>query len=283
MKFILFIILQLLLVTSCNSSKQQEPLPEVKTKPAAAKTAEIKNENPADQSFPAGNLSIKISSMIDHDNNAYTQGLIFHDGRLYESTGQYGESTLRRINPKTGEIEKKVKIEDKYFSEGIVLLNGKIYMLTWIARLGFIFDLNTLEKSGEFTYSGEGWGITTEGKYLIISDGSNVLKYLDPQTFREVKRVRVFFNGSPLNYINELEYINGEIHANLYGSDQIARIDPESGYVLGFIDLSPLKNTVAGYQNLDVLNGIAYDKDTKTYYVTGKNWPYIYTVDFNLK
>ncbi|RQW76802.1 MAG: glutaminyl-peptide cyclotransferase [Geobacter sp.] len=212
-----------------------------------------------------------------HDATAFTQGLVFKDNVLYESTGGNGSSSLRRIDLSTGRIEKKVDLPVRYFVEGITLLNGKIYQLTWRNRKGFIYDAASLQFLGAFIYHDEGWGLTDDGSSLIMSDGTNTLRFLDPRTFQVSRTISVYANGRPLMNLNELEHIKGEIYANVWQSDRIVRIDPESGKVLGWIDLTGL--LPGKMQNRHaVLNGIAYDRAGDRIFVTGKLWPLLFEI-----
>ena len=222
--------------------------------------------------------SYQIAGVWPHDSTAFTQGLIFSDGKLYESTGQEGQSSLRLVDLQTGIVSKKVDVPVPYFAEGITLLNGKIYQLTWQHQLGFIYDPQKLEKIGEFRYEGEGWGITTDGRSLIISDGSNRLKFLDPDSFRVTKTIAVLDGRMPIEQLNELEYVNGEIYANIWHDDRIATIDPQNGRVTGWIDLTGLLQPGDVQDPEAVLNGIAYDQPSGRLFVTGKLWPRLFEI-----
>ena len=218
-----------------------------------------------------------------HDPGAYTQGLVFHDGNLLESTGQVGHSSLRRVEIETGKVLQKVDVAAPYFAEGITLLKGKIYQLTWQHQLGFIYDAWTFEKIGEFHYQGEGWGLANDGQSLILSDGSNRIRFLDPANFEVRKTIAVVDGRSPVNELNELEYVRGEIYANIWHADRIARIDPRTGAVVGWIDLTGL---LAGGEVSDeeaVLNGIAYDETNGRLFVTGKLWPKLFEIRLRRK
>lgn len=224
------------------------------------------------------NYTYDVQKVWPHDSSAFTQGLIFHDGKLIESTGQEGMSSLRRVTIDTGTIEQKVDIPPPYFGEGVTLLNGKIYQLTWQHQRGFIYDVASFQKVGEFPYFGEGWGITDDGTSLIISDGSNRLRFLDPNTFQVTKTLTVMDRGRPVNEINELEYIQGKVYANIWHQDRIAVIDPETGRVTAWIDLSGLLNPAEVRDEEAVLNGIAYDEATERLFVTGKLWPKLFEI-----
>jgi len=230
---------------------------------------------------PKPEIEWDIVREIDHATNAYTQGLFYEGGYLYESTGQNGASSVRKLDAKTGEILKKTDVDAKYFAEGITLLDKKIYQLTWITNTGFIYDFLSLKQIGTFEYFGQGWGLCTNGKYLIMSDGTNALRFLDPKTFRTDRTIMVIDEeGMPLRSINELEYINDEIWANVYMHNYIVVINPEDGKVKRSIDLSSLESKITIGPETDVLNGIAYDKKRDEFYFTGKNWNKIFVVKF---
>lgn len=220
---------------------------------------------------------VKILKDFAHDRLAFTQGLVYYKGFLYESTGLNGMSSLRKINPANMEVVKKISIPANYFAEGITIFNDKIYMLTYMSEEGFVFNLETFEQEKSFSYKGEGWGFTNDGTNLIMSNGSPTLTWLDPVSLKTVKTLEIIDKTTaPLYYINELEYINGEIWANIWQSDRIVRIDPVSGNVLGDIDGKTFRNALKSKLMIDVLNGIAYNYDSKTFYATGKNWPQIF-------
>jgi len=206
-----------------------------------------------------------------HDLHAFTQGLEYYGGYLYESTGGAGQSTLRKVALEAGEVIEKVSLPSQYFGEGLTIFRGKIYQLTWLSKKGFVYDLRSFRKVGEFPYDTEGWGLTHDDKSLIMSDGTNKIRYLDPVSFGVTRTVEVYARGEAVSNVNELEYINGEIFANIWHSSRIARIDAHSGQVLAWIDLASI---VSKEQHGDeaVLNGIAYDKAGDRLFVTGKNW-----------
>lgn len=210
-----------------------------------------------------------------HDTHAYTQGLTFADGVLYEGTGRYGASSLRAIDLDTGRILKRVDLPDTYFGEGIAVLGDKIFQLTWRGRKGFVYNRGTFARLGEFTYDTEGWGLTTDGQFLIMSDGTDILRYLDPESFQVRRTLNVHDDGRPLNALNELEYVKGEILANVWQREVIARIDPRSGSVNGWIDLRGLYRADTDDA---VLNGIAYDAEHDRLLVTGKLWPKLFQI-----
>ena len=238
------------------------------------------NSSPPANNTPAAvaKHSYEIVHTFPHDTGAFTQGLIFVDGKLYEGTGQEGRSNLREVDLSTGRVVKKVDVPEPFFGEGITLLNGKIYQLTWQHQIGFIYNAQTLEKTGQFEYTGDGWGLTNDGRSLIISDGSNRLKFLDPDSFRVARTIAVTDGGTPITQLNELEYVNGEIYANIWHDQRIVTIDPQTGRVTGWIDLSGLLPPGAVQDGEAVLNGIAYDQANNRLFVTGKLWPKLFEI-----
>lgn len=230
------------------------------------------------EAFTPPEYTYEVVGSLPHDRNAFTQGLIWRDGMFVESTGLYGRSSLREVEPISGAVVRNVDVAPQYFAEGLTELDGKLYQLTWREQRGFVYDATTFAKLGEFTYSGEGWGLTHDGESLIMSDGTNEIRFLDPATFEVRRTIRVYRNGQPLTRLNELEYIDGQIYANVWQTDFIARIDPSTGWLRGWIDMSGLLPPGSG--SVDVLNGIAYDEDTGRIFVTGKLWPWIFEVRF---
>jgi glutamine cyclotransferase len=219
-----------------------------------------------------------VVNIYPHDVNAFTQGLIYKDGFLFESTGLRGKSSLRKVELKTGRVIMKADLSKEYFGEGIALLDGRIYQLTWRERTGFIFDINDFRMLGRFQYKTEGWGLTSDGKHLIMSDGSAYLYFLNPRTFNIARIIKVRGNNGEIKGLNELEYVKDEIYANVYMKDQILKISPQTGEVTGKIDLSGLmKNERPKYRD-GVLNGIAYDAKGDRLFVTGKMWPKLFEI-----
>lgn len=234
------------------------------------------NKAPETASVPT--YSYQILNVWPHDPDAFTQGLEFHDGKLFESTGQEGKSSLRSVELETGRVVKRVDVPPPFFAEGITLLNGKIYQLTWQHQLGFIYDSETFQKTGQFAYEGEGWGLTNDGHSLILSNGTNRLRFLDPDSFKVTKTIAVADGKTPINEINELEYVRGEIYANIWHSDKIVIISPQTGRVAGWIDLTGLLPPNDVHDEEAVLNGIAYDEKTDRLFVTGKLWPKLFEI-----
>jgi glutaminyl-peptide cyclotransferase len=212
-----------------------------------------------------------------HDPSAFTQGLEYHDGFLYEGTGLNGRSSIRKVRLETGEVVQKRDLPSQYFGEGITIWKAEIVELTWRSQIGFTYDLSTFAPKRTFSYSGEGWGLTHDDRSLIMSDGSAAIRFLDPDTFAERRRVVVADAGVPITRVNELEYVRGEIYANVWQTDTIIRIAPDSGRVLGWIDLRGLL-VRSDRQETDVLNGIAYDAAHDRLFVTGKLWPKIFEI-----
>lgn len=220
----------------------------------------------------------RVVHTYPHDPNAYTQGLIYLDGHLYESTGLNGRSSLRMVDLETGHVLQQLNVPAKYFAEGLAPWGSTLIQLTWQAHIAFVYDRFSFRLLRTLHYAGEGWGLTEDGKDLILSDGTANLRFLDPRTFREVRRVVVKDHGTPVTQLNELEYVHGQIYSNVWHSDRIARISPETGQVLGWIDLSGLLSDDQHPDPEAVLNGIAYDAAHDRLFVTGKLWPKLFEI-----
>ncbi len=224
-------------------------------------------------------LRLKVVERFDHDKMAFTQGLLVHDGALIEGTGLRGASSLRLVDINSGKVLKRVNLDDQYFGEGVAVLDGKIYQLTWESGKVFVYDLESFEQIRSLEYEGEGWGLTTDGKSLIMSNGSDVLEFRDPETFEILRSIRVRDGEKVVRRLNELEYIEGEIWANVWKEDYIARIDPQSGKVSSWIDARDIALEARRMnRRAEVLNGIAFDAESGAIYLTGKNWPVLYLV-----
>lgn len=225
------------------------------------------------------NYGFEVVNSYPHNETSFTEGLEIHDGFLYESTGENGRSELLKTDLKTGKIVKSVKLSAKYFGEGITIFGDRIYQLTYKTKIGFIYQLNNMARIDSFRFeSAEGWGMTHDDKYLIMSDGTNVLTYLDPNSCKPVKKLQVYDNKNPMVYLNELEYSDGYIYANVWTTNLLVKIDPKTGKVLDQIDLDGILGLVKTSEQVDVLNGIAIDPVTKKMYVTGKLYPKIYEI-----
>jgi glutamine cyclotransferase len=234
-------------------------------------------------SRPAGprrprEYTFKVVNVFPHDPAAFTQGLVYHDGFLYEGTGLYGRSSMRKVRLETGEVVQHVDLSTEYFGEGIAIVGNKVIQLTWQSHVGFVYNLSDFKRLRQFSYSGEGWGLSSNGNDIFMSDGSAQIRVLDAATFKEKRRFTVRDGATPIDQLNELEYVEGEIFANIWQTDRIARISPVSGKVVGWIDLTGLLSPVFRRQSDAVLNGIAYDAAHKRLFVTGKLWPSIFEI-----
>lgn len=224
-------------------------------------------------------LRVDVLRELHHDTSAYTQGLLWWDGSLYESTGRYGESRLRRLDPATGAVEQQVAVPPAFFGEGLARAGDRLIMLTWMAERALVYNLRSFDAVRTFRYRGEGWGLCHDGDRLVMSNGSDTLTFRDPESFEPVGAVRVTLRGRPRDQLNELECVDGAVYANVWQEDFIVRIDPASGRVTHQIDASGLL-TRDEARGVDVLNGIAYQPDDGTFYITGKWWPKMFEVRF---
>lgn len=257
-KISVLIIFVAMMLTGCRKKEDEKPVASIPT------------------------LYYKVKATWPHDTDAFTQGLVIHNGVLFESTGQEGKSWIGIIDIKTGLADKKIILGPEYFGEGITILNNKIYQLTYTTRKGFVYDLKTFRKLREFTYPSEGWGITHDGVNLIMSDGSSKLTYLDTVSLKPIKTVAVTDDKGAVDKLNELEYVGGFIFSNQWQTNNIFKIDPATGKVVARMDLTALtQNAALRNGEADVLNGIAYHAGTKLFVVTGKNWPSYYVLQIN--
>jgi|JI10StandDraft_1071094.scaffolds.fasta_scaffold166906_2 glutaminyl-peptide cyclotransferase len=266
----LYVVALSALLFSCNNNSDPDKDPDLGPPPVGIKAPET--------------IAFTVLSQYPHDTSAYTQGLELHNGKLYEGTGDYTASSLRITDWKTGNVEKKHMMgTEDIFGEGITILNNKIYQLTWESNIVYVYDLGNIEKPvNTLKWPYQGWGITNDGKQLIISDGTANLYFVDPVNFKVLSLVSVKDNYGPVNLLNELEYVNGYVYANVYESNMIVKIDPESGHVKGKMILNGLlqqNDIVPG--RTDVLNGIAYDSTTKNFLITGKRWPKLFEIKLN--
>lgn len=264
----------------------------VKVNSAANADKPVNSSKAAAEKIPV--YTYEIVNTFKHDPKAFTQGLVINNGFFYESTGEYGDSSLRKVEIETGKVLLKKELDENYFAEGMTILNGKIYQITWREQVGFVYDLSDFKLLKEFRYQGEGWGLTNDGKNLILSDGTHVIRFYDPETFQLARTITVLReDGKPLLDINELEYVKGEIWANIWRADDpeilgkpnhIARIDPNSGKLLGWIDLGNISpEDVRRDPSSNTLNGIAYEEPTDRIFVTGKNWRNLYEIKLKAK
>lgn len=221
----------------------------------------------------------QVVAHYPHDPTAYTQGLLFHAGTLYESTGRRGQSSVRAVDLESGRVIEKQDLAWQYFGEGLALYDGRLYQLTWTAGTGFVYSLEGLERQATFRYTGEGWGLTFDGAHFILSDGSDTLRFYNPADFSLDRTVEVADEAGPVEDLNELEWVDGEVWANVWKLDRIARIDPGTGEVTGWIDLAGLLDTADAGAHAGVLNGIAYDPAAQRLFVTGKNWPRLFEIE----
>lgn len=239
---------------------------------AAGQSSSPKSKNPVPE------YTFEVVRQFPHDPTAFTQGITYHDGFFYEGTGRTGKSSLSRVTPKTGQVVRKVDLAPDLFGEGVTVLGNKVFQLTWLSHLGFVYDLHDFRQLRTFQYPGEGWGLTTDGHDLFMSDGSSEIRVLDASRFAEKRRIKVRDGEKPVDQLNELEFVEGEIYANIWHSDRIARISPQTGKIVGWIDLTGLLGPFYQRQAEEVLNGIAYDREGKRLFVTGKLWPKIFEI-----
>jgi glutaminyl-peptide cyclotransferase len=213
-----------------------------------------------------------------HDTSAYTQGLAYRDGFLYEGTGLNGRSSLRKVNLETGTVVQRVDIDPEFFGEGITIVKDKVFQITWKSQTGFVYDVSNFHRLRQFHYPGEGWGLATNATDLFMSDGTSEIRVLDTETFREKRRIKVRDKSKPIDQLNELEFVEGQIFANVWHTSRVARISPQTGAVVGWIDLTGLPSPIYHLEPEAVLNGIAYDSIRKRLFVTGKLWPMVYEI-----
>lgn len=287
-------LLILLFMTACSGSGDVETvLPLATTLSATATAVPAATPIPTQTPIPATATippdptpdttplySYRVINTYPHDSNAFTQGLIIEDDIMIEGTGLWGQSSLREVNWETGEVLQYLPLDEEYFGEGLTVFDDRIIQITWRSNTGFVYDLDSFELIEMFHYPTEGWGITHDGERLIVSDGTDTVYFWDPETLQEIGRIRISFEGEPVTQLNELEYVNGEIWANIWQTDRIARISPESGEVLGWIDLSGLLPPEDQIDDINaVLNGIAYDDENGRLFVTGKLWPTMFEIE----
>lgn len=249
------------------------PPPTPVSTPTAAPSATVA------ASSPVALYTYRVVNVYPHDPDAFTQGLVFDDGVLYESTGLRGRSSLRMVEWQSGTVQRTYTLPEQYFGEGLTLIGDRLIQLTWQSHVGFVYDKDNFDLLDTFEYTTEGWGITHDGQYLIMSDGTEVLHFLDPGSLQEVHQVQVYGAEGPVAHLNELEYVQGEVYANVWLTDWIVTIDPHSGWVTGWLDLAGLLGPEDRTDPVDVLNGIAYDAEGNRLFVTGKLWPKLFEIE----
>ena len=226
---------------------------------------------------------VQVVHAYPHDINAFTEGLFFLNGYLYESTGLDGQSSVRKVKLETGQVVQRANLPPEMFGEGIAPWHGNLVGLTWKSHAGFVLDLDSFDTKGQFRYPGEGWGLTHNDTEIVMSDGTADIRFLNPDTLIETRRIHVTAQGKPVDQLNELEWVDGEIYANIWQTDRIARIDPKTGHVVGWIDLTGLLTQAERDRGVDVLNGIAYDAAGDRLFVTGKLWPKVFEIKLHKK
>jgi len=262
---LVFLCFSLFLLSSCSETQNSGSNPDKAPGSAEKRTSKSQDSFTVLNSFP-------------HDPTAFTQGLVYRDGFLYESTGLYGKSSLRKTNPATGKVLAKTDLPREFFGEGLTIIGESIYQLTWKSGQGFIYGRENLKRKGSFAYSMEGWGLTDDGTQLIMSDGTEKLYFLSPESFEVAKVLRVKENGAPVPRLNELEYVDGKIYCNIWHSDDIVVVDPESGMVEKRIKLGQLREKLSLVNEAGVLNGIAWKSSSGTFLITGKNWSEVFEI-----
>jgi len=274
----IFLVALLALLVGCGGKPAASAAPAV-TSAAAPPSVPIA----AAPATPVPEYTYQVVATFPHDSTAFTQGLVYLKGVLFETTGLNRRSSLRRVEYQTGRVLQKCDLPSQYFGEGMTIIGDRIFQITWQNQKGFVYNLSTFAVENEFTYTGEGWGLTTDGNVLILSDGTNQLRFLDPTTFKVLRTISVFHHGQPLRQLNELEYVRGEIYANVWQTNTVARIDPTTGQLLGTVDFSGLLTAEDYRLHPDVLNGIAYDATGDRLFITGKLWPKLFEVRLTRK
>lgn len=273
-------VLSILAVIFLGCIGRQNPAAYHEQSPEAAEGGREVEKNGDVRVFSPGipTYSFRIIHAFPHDRQAFTQGLLYREGALFESTGLNGLSSLRRVELESGRVLQQIPIAPEYFAEGLALFEDKLYQLTWQSQKLFVYSAQSFELQAELGYTGEGWGLTDDGRFLIMSDGTHQLRFCDPAGFQVKRTVAVLDGNSPVSQLNELEYVKGEIYANVWQTNRIARIEPASGRVSGWIDLTGLLSAADRTGTEDVLNGIAYDRVNDRLFVTGKFWPKLFEI-----
>ena len=247
--------------------------------PAQAVASSTVSSSATPPSVPV-TLTYTVTNEFPHDVGAFTQGFVYLDGWFYETTGLYGRSSIRQVELQTGRINRIRRIEDNYFGEGLVILDERMIWITWKSETGFVYDLNTFDRIGEFHYPTEGWGLTSDGEVIFMSDGTSTIYLLDPQSLQQMGQISVLDDDKPVTNLNELEFIHGSIYANIWQTNTIVRIDPETGTVTGRLDLTGIQQRFSEFpRKTDVLNGIAYDAEHDRIFITGKLWPKVFEIE----
>lgn len=281
---VIFLPALLASLVGCGGKPTASAHPSAPTPPPnGVASASIAGPPSATGTAPVPEYTYQVVGTFPHDPAAFTQGLVYLKGVLFESTGLNGRSSLRRVDYQTGRVLQKSDLRSEYFGEGMTIIGDRIFQITWQNQKGFVYNLSSFALEKEFTYTGEGWGLTTDGKVLILSDGTNTLRFLDPTTFQVLRTISVFDHGRPLRMLNELEYVKGEIYANVWQTNSVVRIDPATGDLLGTVDFSGLLGPDDYRLHPDVLNGIAYDAAGDRLFVTGKLWPKLFEVRLSRK
>lgn len=277
MRRILWVWVLMMSLVACQTAVSITPPPATET------AVPPPTATPASTTTPEGFIQMytyKVINTYPHDPAAFVQGLDFDEnGVLYEGTGLYGRSSLRQVDLETGQVQQQIDLAPELFGEGITIWQDKIIQLTWQNNIGFVYDKESFEQLQQFNYTTEGWGITHDGEKLIVSDGTANLYFWDPQTLQEIGRISVHDNNGLVVRLNELEYVAGEIYANIWQTDRIARVNPETGQVIGWIDLTGLLETTNLTQPVDVLNGIVYNEENGRLFITGKLWPTLFEIE----
>lgn len=264
-------------LVACSGCPPANPPPGEGEAPSEGEAGEGQQPSPGPIHY-----SYSVVNVFPHDAAAFTQGLVYENGIFFEGTGLYGKSSLRRVIPETGVVAQQTDLSKEYFGEGIAVVGDRIIQLTWREHVAFVYDKDTFERIGQFNYPSEGWGLAYDGARLILSDGTSTLHFLDPDTYQETGSIQVRAGSHLISRLNELEFIGGEIYANVWQTDLIARIDPATGAVTGWIDLTGLLESATQSRAPDVLNGIAYDAAADRLFVTGKKWPCLFEIDLEV-
>ncbi|MCE5207061.1 MAG: glutaminyl-peptide cyclotransferase [Chloroflexi bacterium] len=289
MAYYFFTFIIFLVLTACSAHKAAISSPTITPSPVPefndtvipdTISPVIKLESRPFSTGIAKNMAYQVTNQFPHDSGAFTEGLAIHNNVLYEATGIYGRSSIRKIDLESGRIEKIRYLSDEYFGEGLAIIDEKIIWITWQSNTGFVLDLDSFEVIDSFSYDHEGWGLAYDGSKLFMSDGSDIIHILEPDNFTETGTIHISDNGAPVEMINELEFIEGDLYANIWQTTFIAKIDPVSGNVTGWLDLNALLEQFETIRHpVDVLNGIAYNNESKQIFITGKYWPKVFEIE----